>query len=64
MKICPDCKNEILPYMKTGELKRINIINKLRKEDYFLTTYQCYFCVHCKTVFYHKHEEFKFKELE
>lgn len=55
MKLCPDCNKEILPYLKTGELKRI-INNKL-------VTYQCYWCLNCRLVWNEERESFLFKPL-
>lgn len=53
---CPACKNEILPYLKTGELKEI--------KNNFLISYQLYYCIHCKTVYYQEHESVKFLPLK
>ena len=55
MILCPDCNQEILPYLKTGEMKRIV------KDDLIL--YQCYFCVNCKNVYWVAHKSYKFKPL-
>lgn len=68
---CPDCENEILPYLKTGEYKEVKaetIYADTGKKvatgvNYFLVTYQCYFCIHCKTVFWKEHDRFNFKPL-
>jgi uncharacterized protein with PIN domain len=57
---CPDCENEILPYMKTGEFKII----EPEGGDIYLKSFQCYFCMHCKVVFYTKHEQYEFKEVK
>ena len=53
---CPACKNEILPYLKTGEFKQI--------QNEYLTSYQFYFCIHCKVVYYEEHETYKFLPLQ
>ena len=54
---CKECKNEILPYLRTGELKQINNNERLK-------TFQLFYCVHCKIVYYKTHEEFNFVPLE
>lgn len=55
MILCPLCEHEILPYLKTGELKEI--------EEENMVSYQLYWCIDCRIVFYKKHEEFKIKNL-
>jgi hypothetical protein len=53
---CPDCKKEILPYLRTGELKKID-------KD-ILVNYQLYFCIVCKKVWYQEHEKYPFKNID
>lgn len=52
---CPECENEIRPYLKTGEFKEV-------KEEKIIL-YQLYFCIHCKCVYQKIHDEYKFKPL-
>jgi len=54
---CPACKNEILPYLKTGEFKQVVGLQSL-------VSYQFYYCVHCKTVYYEEHECVRFLPLK
>ena len=63
MILCPKCSNEILPYLKTGELKRVEEEIDVMFER-SLVSYQCYFCYVCKVVYYNEHEEFIFKSLQ
>lgn len=56
MEHCPKCQKEILPYLKTGELKKIEFGN--------LISYQLYFCISCKIVYWQEHERFKLLSLE
>lgn len=56
-KYCPKCECEILPYLKTNELKRVDIIDKK------LVCYQLYWCISCKIVYYVEHEIFDFLNL-
>ena len=66
---CEKCKNEILRYLKTGELKELKrkriLSTKTKKGDEIFTekteliSYQCYFCVHCKIVYLIEHEKFE-----
>lgn len=51
--ICPECEHEMLPYLKTGELKQV--INNSK-----LVLYQLYFCVNCKKVYYEQASEYDF----
>lgn len=51
-KYCPKCNQEILPYLKTGELKQI--------DSFHLISYQLYFCINCKVVYYEEHEKLEF----
>ena len=65
-KYCPKCKNEILPYLRSGELKEITfergpgsyLINR------YLVSYQLYSCISCKTIYYKVFEKRKFEELD
>ena len=52
---CPACKNEILPYLKTGEFKQIHLE--------YLVSYQFYFCIHCKKVYKEIHEKYPITDL-
>ena len=65
---CPACKNEILPYLKTGEFKQIQLVpakNVVFQDAMeYLTSYQFYFCIHCKVVYYEKHESYLIKPLQ
>ncbi len=56
MRLCPKCENEILPYLKTGDLKAV--------ENNSLIKYQCYYCLHCQIVFYEEHEIRAFLNLK
>jgi len=56
MEYCPKCENEMLPYLKTGELKEIS------KEK--LVQYQLYYCLHCKTIYYNSHKEYEFIDFK
>ena len=56
MKLCPECNNEILPYLKTGEVKRIF--------GSVIASYQLHYCLVCKTVYYEEYEKHKFIKLE
>ena len=56
MEFCPKCEREILPYMKTNELKRI--------KDGKLVKYQLYYCVVCNDVYYLEHETHRFIDLK
>ena len=53
---CPKCEEEILPYLKTGELKKIH--------DHMLIKYQLYWCVKCRVVYYNEHERQEFINLK
>jgi uncharacterized protein with PIN domain len=53
---CPDCDHEILKYLKAGELKKVT--------PDFMISFQLFFCINCKTVFYEEHERFKLKPLK
>lgn len=55
MRLCPDCNNEILPYLKTGEFKQV-------VKDKFIT-YQFHYCLFCRTVFYEEQSALNFKPL-
>jgi hypothetical protein len=52
---CPKCENEVLPYLKTGELKVI-------KDE--LISYQLYYCIVCKDVYYDEHERHAFLDYK
>lgn len=54
--MCPDCEKEMLPYLKTGELKQI-VGDKL-------VLYQLYFCVNCKKVYHEQASEYEFINLQ
>jgi len=56
MILCPDCNNEILPYLKDGEFKQVI-------GDKFVT-YNLHFCLHCKTVFHQERDSRNFKNLK
>ena len=68
MQTCPHCNQEILPYLKTGELKQItnNVIGAMDfvKNNFFLTSYQLYFCINCKIVYFIEHENDPFLNLK
>ena len=53
---CPRCNKEILPYLRTGELKEVEGLN--------LISYQLYFCINCKVVYYSEHEKYEFLNLK
>ena len=56
---CPECNHEILPYLKTGELKETSHNN----QKSILISYQLYICIYCKVVYYEEHETYEFKKL-
>lgn len=56
MELCPQCHKEILPYLKTGEVKQVY--------DQYLISYQCWYCINCRIVFYIQTEQYKFVDLE
>jgi len=68
MELCPLCNHEILPYLKTGELKSIK--GKIRfgtaKNEFgedFLVSYQLLYCVKCKIVWWQEIDQIKFMDL-
>ena len=69
---CEECNHEILPYLKTGEFKTVikrkpqNTYEALKSKilDEFLVSYQFFFCISCKIVYYKEHERFQLEELK
>ena len=53
---CPKCNNEVLPYLKTGEVKVI--------EADTIKSYQLYYCIACKDVYYDEHERHAFLDYK
>ncbi len=63
-KYCPECENEILPYLKSDNLRVVKAVNSLNFMERNLISYQLHFCIYCKIVFYEEIERFKFVKLK
>lgn len=59
---CPRCNEEILPRLRTGELKRI--IFDVEENKSFYVTYQLYFCMYCKIIYYREVEKLEFLDYD
>jgi DNA-directed RNA polymerase subunit RPC12/RpoP len=57
---CPKCGNEILPFMKTGQLKRV--VKKKKNEEVYIS-YQLYMCNTCKAVYHETFQVYPFLDL-
>lgn len=60
-KYCPKCEQEVLPYLKTGEIKELRFTpDDIGKE---IVSYQCYYCLNCRCVLYEEHERYPFVDV-
>lgn len=61
MEYCPKCEREILPYLKTNELKQIDWSQK--DAEMVLLSYQLYICISCRIVYYTISDTYKLRDL-